>query len=223
MIRRIVGLCLWWLAFTPALSLLHLGYPVAVCLWPVVGLGCIEASIKPIRICGAALFVSGLLAMLYITQDRWLLPPAIWGVLFVLGIAVMRFAGIYSGIQYDKPDEARDIAEARLSRNALWLDIKFPFKRLLVFYFLWMIGIVWIAFSSAVWAPVVLIAWLIVMMLLGYYAVWPYAVHPEWLGYITRRGIFVSKNRWRFRFVTAGLGVLVLVAAIWLYLSNIMG
>ena len=97
MIRRIVGLCLWWLAFTPALSLLHLGYPVAVCLWPVVGLVCIEASIKPIRICGAALFVSGLLAMLYITQDRWLLPPAIWGVLFVLGKEL--FGGIGEHLQ----------------------------------------------------------------------------------------------------------------------------
>ncbi len=220
MIRRIVGLCLWWLAFTPALSLMHLGYPAVVCLWPLVGLGIIEFKAKPIKLCGAALFITGLIAMLYITQERWLLPPAIWGIVSVLGLSVMYLASIFPGIHNDQPDDASDGREENVGSADLWFDIKFPFKRLAVFYLFWMIGIVWIAFSNAVWAPIILIAWLIVMMLLGYYAVWPYAVHPEWIGYITRRDIFVSRARWRFRFVHAGILGLLLFAVIWVYFSG---
>ena len=222
MLRRIIGFCLWWLAFTPALSLIHRNDTIVVSILPLLALCIIEHKNKLIRIGGWCIYIFGLLGMLYVTQHRWLLSPAIWGWMLILGLAVMYLASRFSKKTLPNHDAQSEIQEPInvLNIHDLLFNIKFPIKRMIGFYLIWMIGGFWIALKNLAWAPVVLIAWSLIMMLLGYYSIWPFMIHPEWIGYAARRDVFVSKGRWCRRFIASGFFIVSAFTFAFLYMTN---
>ena len=210
MICRLVGLCVWWLAFAPALSHMQLKYAVSAV--PLVALGLFGVKYRAVRIGANLLYVFGIPVMLGMMHPHWILPPAVWGIVYVLGISTMYFLQkISSGkmlADAGSTDPSADELQTNRSKHCyslLHTNCKFPIRRFAAFYLIWLVGIVWIATRTESHAPIILIAWSIVMLLLGYNSVWPFAIHPEWLGYCTRRSVFVTKTRWMVRFSIAVL------------------
>ena len=219
MIRFLIGLSLWWLAFPPALALLHLTYAVIVCLLPAAALCMLKTRIKPLRIGAYLLYMAGLLGMLAITYGNWLLPPMIWGGVLVMGMFAMILCDKWPKNANHAPDDNNSDSFHTLSASELLFNIKFPFKRHVIFYIIWGIGGVGIAIQNTDWGPVMLMVWSIVMLLLGYYSIWPFAILPEWIGYQGRREAFVSVSRWRMRFIVIGILMILSITAIAAYLS----
>lgn len=198
-LRIFLGICLWWLCFSPFLAhdLASAFVPISLvtlAIWPLTAF--------PMRrltsILHTAIFLAGILAMLFMSHGRWMLPAA------ATGIAIALFAAI-SACMHTHPAYPGKAGALPCSLA------KLPVLRLAVFHAVWLAGIPIALFLPQNHTAHILTAWTCILLTSAAVHIWPFAVSPEWLGFKTRRECFVSPGRWRLRHIA---NIILLIIAL---------
>ena len=145
------------------------------------------------------LYTIGILAIIYLTTPFYIIPATVWGAIIVASIAFIAWLRAHERlIQTIHSDQTSSLTSQ---------TSQYPkaYSRFIIYYCAWIAGIILIICHPGLWEPAVLFAWTCAMILIGYAHIWPFALHPEWLGYRMRRTVFVSRRRWIARFIIAFL------------------
>ena len=200
-VRFFLGLVLWWLFFAPAFYGIWTPHflaasALALVLWTAGVFLPGRTKILDIP------FIAAILAMAAFNQNKWLLPPALMGGLFLftcIAIIVLR--------QKASPLAAHPIP---------WHVAEIPaIRRFLGIFAIWGVGAVTTMLFPVAHAHIVLMFWTCLMVVLNN-EISVLTANSYWIGYKTRRECFVSTARWRLRFFSAGI-LFVLWIAFCLY------
>lgn len=147
-----------------------------------------------------AAFISALLAFvglcsaILIANDFRLFSPAVAA--FILSFSFPAFLSLPFPPKKSAPAKEHTIAPKSL-----------PLPRCLIFSATWLGGLMLIAQKPGPYAPALFFGFSCLMILASARHIWPFALTPEWIGYKTRRKIFVSKKK----YVVRGLCAVILL------------
>lgn len=181
-LRFFLGLCLWWLCFSPFLAHDLGGVFIAASLGTVVFWAATLLPSARVRITATSLFLAGNLSMLLISHGTWPLSSAITGLLYTILAMVLLCL-----------DQVREYPGKKTSVPKALNGL--PIRRLIIFHAVWFTGMAIALFMPAKYPAHILISWTGLMLTLAAVHIWPFATSPEWLGYKTRRECFVSPRR----------------------------
>ncbi|GEM_PF-5007006 len=204
-IRFLMGICLWWLFVSPVfygiLSLPFLAASsIALLAW-IVG----HVLKKAAKILDFVFFAA-ILAMILFNQNKWLLSPILMGCIYGFSCAIICFL---------KKKNTQHHTYTRTDRPPQMPILLY----LLGFFGIWAIGLLTTAVIPSAHAPIILMFWTCLMFVL-FNEISMLATNALWVGYKTRRECFVSKRKWRIRFIiAASLLILWLGCSLWIFIG----
>lgn len=150
------------------------------------------ASASTAAFFSALLAFVGLCSAILIANDFRLFSPAVAA--FILSFSFPVFLSLRLPPKKTTPTQTRTEATQSL-----------PLPRCLIFSLSWLVGLMLIALKPSPYAPALFFGFSCLMLLASAHHLWPFALTPEWLGYKTRRKIFVSKKKYVLQSLSAAV------------------
>ena len=150
------------------------------------------SSTTTVTFISALLAFVGLCSAIIIANDFRLFSPAVAA--FILVFSFPAFLSL--------PFPKKISESANAHTDALK---SLPLSRCLIFSTTWLIGLTFIALKPSPYAPALFFGFSCLMILGSARHIWPFALTPEWIGYKTRRKIFVSKKKYAVQWLCAAV------------------
>lgn len=199
-----------WAAFMPALyhpcdDVVFVGVAVAAISALLMGRICF-LSLVPF-----ALYFVAVIVILYGTQNFWLFPPILWGMVIIFALFGVSLLALPN--EKEENDHASQVFHPSVISPHFWK------KRFTFLLFLWIVGEIYLSFQTEDWRIIVMFVWTMVMFF-AFQAQIAFVMNEPWIGFRMRRLCFLDKTQWRRKWIRdLVISFLCLGIAIYILLS----